>query len=152
MADKKIVMDIQEVKKYLPHRYPFLFVDRVLEIRENGLTAVKNVSGNEAFFQGHFPEYPVMPGVLQIEALAQASALFVIYKYKLQNKPVYFMSLDKVKFRSQVIPGDVLTLEIELQRFGGKVARVFGRGLVGDTVALEAHMLAMIDLDSGISE
>ena len=118
-----------------------------MEIKESGLVAIKNVTGNEAFFQGHFPEYPVMPGVLQIEALAQAGALFVIYKYELKNKPVYFMSLDKVRFRSQVVPGDVLTLDIELLRFGGKVARVYGKGLVGDTVALEATMIAMIDLD-----
>lgn len=152
MEEKKYVMDTEEVKKYLPHRYPFLFVDRVLKIRENSLTAVKNVSGNEAFFQGHFPDYPVMPGVLQIEALAQAGALLVIYQHKLQNKPVYFMALDKVRFRSQVIPGDVLTLEVELQRFGGKVARVYGKGLVGDTVALEANMIAMIDLDSETSD
>ena len=152
MEEKKYVMDTEEVKKYLPHRYPFLFVDRVLEIRENCLTAVKNVSGNEAFFQGHFPDYPVMPGVLQIEALAQAGALLVIYQYKLQNKPVYFMALDKVRFRSQVVPGDVLTIEVELQRFGGKVARVYGKGLVGDTVALEANMIAMIDLDPETSD
>jgi len=152
MEEKKYVMDTEEVKKYLPHRYPFLFLDRVLEIRENGLTAVKNVSGNEAFFQGHFPDYPVMPGVLQIEALAQAGALLVIYQYKLQNKPVYFMALDKVRFRSQVVPGDVLTIEVELQRFGGKVARVYGKGLVGDTVALEANMIAMIDLDLETSD
>jgi len=152
MEEKKYAMDTEEVKKYLPHRYPFLFVDRVLEIRENGLTAVKNVSGNEAFFQGHFPDYPVMPGVLQIEALAQAAALFVIYQYKLQNKPVYFMALDKVRFRSQVVPGDVLTIEVELQRFGGKVARVYGKGLVNDTVALEANMIAMIGLDPETSD
>jgi 3-hydroxyacyl-[acyl-carrier-protein] dehydratase len=152
MEEKKYAMDTEEVKKYLPHRYPFLFVDRVLEIRETGLTAFKNISGNEAFFQGHFPDYPVMPGVLQIEALAQAGALFVIYKYKLQNKPVYFMALDKVRFRSQVVPGDVLTIEVELQRFGGKVARVYGKGLVGDTVALEANMIAMIDQDPETSD
>ena len=147
MGEKKYAMEIEEIKRYLPHRYPFLFVDRVLEIKENGLVAIKNVTGNEAFFQGHFPDHPVMPGVLQIEAIAQASALYVIYKYELKNKPVYFMGLDKVRFRSQVLPGDVLTLDIELLRFGGKVARVYGKALVGDTVALEATMIAMIDLD-----
>jgi len=139
---EKSTMDI---KKFLPHRYPFLFLDRVADMRENGLTAIKNVTGNENFFQGHFPGYPVMPGVLQIEALAQASALFVIYKFKLKNKPVYFMALNNVKFRSQVFPGDTLRLEIELQRFGGRVARVRGKAYVEDQIALEAEMVAMIE-------
>jgi len=142
---EKSTLDIEEIKKYLPHRYPFLFLDRVIDIRENGLTAVKNVTGNENFFQGHFPGYPVMPGVLQIEALAQASALFVIYRYKLKNKPVYFMALDRVKFRNQVVPGDTLRLEIELLRFGGRVARVSGKAYVEDKIALEAEMVAMIE-------
>jgi beta-hydroxyacyl-ACP dehydratase FabZ len=146
MEQKKYVMDYEEIKTYLPHRYPFLFVDRVIEIRENGLLALKNVTGNEAFFQGHFPQHAVMPGVLQIEALAQASALFVIKKYKLENKPVYFMGIDKVRFRAQVVPGDTLELDVELLRFGGKVAKVHGKGSVNGKVALEADMVAMIDI------
>jgi 3-hydroxyacyl-[acyl-carrier-protein] dehydratase len=148
MGEKNYAMDIEDVKKLIPHRYPFLFVDRVIEIRESGLLAIKNVTGNEAFFQGHFPDYPVMPGVLQIEALAQSGAIFVIHKFNLRNKPVYFMSIDKVRFRSQVVPGDTLKLEIELLRFGGKVAKVRGKGSVEDTVALEADMVAMIDTDT----
>lgn len=147
MPESKKTMSIEEIKKYLPHRYPFLFLDRVTEIRESGLTATKCVTGNEHFFTGHFPGYPVMPGVLQLEALAQASALFVIYNYNLGNRPVYFMSIDKVKFRNQVVPGDVLRIEVELTRFGGKVARVSGRGFVEDKMALEAEMVAMIDLN-----
>jgi 3-hydroxyacyl-[acyl-carrier-protein] dehydratase len=143
MSEK--VMEIEEIKKYIPHRYPFLFVDRVIDIQENGLTAIKNVTGNEYFFQGHFPDYPVMPGVLQLEALAQASALFVIQKYNLVNKPVYFMAIDKVKFRAQVVPGDTLTLEVEVLRWGGKIAKCGGRALVGDTVSVEAEMTAMIE-------
>jgi 3-hydroxyacyl-[acyl-carrier-protein] dehydratase len=111
------------------------------------MTAVKNVTGNEDYFAGHFPGYPVMPGVLQVEALAQTSALFVIYKYNLKNKPVYFMSIDKVKFRSRVVPGDTLVLEIHLERFGGKIARVSGKGYVGDKLAIEAEMVAMIDIE-----
>jgi 3-hydroxyacyl-[acyl-carrier-protein] dehydratase len=139
------IMDLEEIKKNIPHRYPFLFLDRVIDIRENGLTAIKNVTGNEYFFQGHFPGYPVMPGVLQLEAIAQASALCVIHKYNLKNKPVYFMAIDKVKFRAQVVPGDVLTLEVEIVRWGGKVAKCHGRVLVGDKVSVEADMTAMID-------
>jgi beta-hydroxyacyl-ACP dehydratase FabZ len=138
-------MNIEEIKKYIPHRYPFLFLDKVVKIMDDGLIAVKNLTGNEGFFSGHFPSYPVMPGVLQIEALAQASALFVIYKYDLGNKPVFFMSIDKVKFRCQVFPGDTLTIEVRLVRFGGKIAKVSGKGFVGDKLAIEAEMVAMID-------
>ena len=141
-------MNIEEIKKYIPHRYPFLFIDRVIKITDEGLVAVKNVTGNEDFFCGHFPGYPVMPGVLQLEALAQASALFVIYKYDLGNKPVFFMSIDKVKFRSQVFPGDTLKLEVHLERFGGKIAKVSGKGFVGDKLAFEAEMVAMTDTGS----
>lgn len=148
MADKMtIAMSIEEIKKYIPHRYPFLFLDRVVEIREKGLTAIKCVTGNENFFQGHFPDYPVMPGVLQIEALAQASALFIVYKYKLPKRPMYFMSIDRVKFRGQVVPGDTLMIVIEEQRFGGRVARARGKGYVGDKVVIEADMIAMIDIE-----
>ena len=148
MAQEKETLDLSQIKEMIPHRYPFLFVDKVIEIRENSLFGVKNVTSNEAFFQGHFPDYPVMPGVLQIEALAQASALLVIHKYKLTNKPVYFMSIDKVKFRSQVLPGDVLHLKVELLRFGGKISKCKGRTLVDGKVTAEAEMTAMIDYSS----
>ena len=145
MSEDLKQLDLSQIKRMIPHRYPFLFVDRVVEIRENGLTGIKNVSANEAYFQGHFPDYPVMPGVLQIEALAQASALLVLHKYKLENKPLYFMSIDKVKFRSQVVPGDVLHLEVEMLRFGGKISKCKGRALVNGKVSAEAEMTAMID-------
>jgi 3-hydroxyacyl-[acyl-carrier-protein] dehydratase len=145
MAEADGTLSYEEIKKYIPHRYPFLFLDKVIEIKEKGIVAIKNVTGNEGFFAGHFPQYPVMPGVLQVEALAQAAALFVIYKYDLKNKPVYFMSIDKVKFRNQVIPGDILRLEIELERFGGRVAKVKGKGYVEEKMALEAEMVAMIE-------
>jgi 3-hydroxyacyl-[acyl-carrier-protein] dehydratase len=145
MPEAEGTMSIEEIKNYIPHRYPFLFIDKVTKIDDDGLTAFKNVTGNEEFFAGHFPGYPVMPGVLQIEALAQASALFVIYKHELRNKPVFFMSIDKVKFRCQVVPGDTLRLEVHLERFGGKIAKVKGKGFVGDKLAIEAEMVAMID-------
>jgi 3-hydroxyacyl-[acyl-carrier-protein] dehydratase len=147
MASEKKTMDIEEIKKLLPHRYPFLFLDRVVDIRDKALTAIKNVTGNEAYFQGHFPDYPVMPGVLQIEALAQASALCVIYHYNLRHKPIFFMAIDKVKFRSQVVPGDTITIEAEILRFGGKIARCRGRALVGENLVVEAEMTAMMDPD-----
>jgi len=146
MVGSKTVMNIEDIKKYIPHRYPFLFLDKIIEIKDNGLVAIKNVTGNEQFFQGHFPGNPVMPGVLQIEALAQAAALFVVKKYQLKNNPMYFMSIDKVRFRNMVLPGDTLRIEVELIRFGGKIARVKGRGLIGENIALEAEMVAMIEL------
>ena len=146
MEEKKKYMDINEIKNYIPHRYPFLFVDKVIDIKENGIVAIKNLTGNEYFFQGHFPDYPVMPGVIQIEAMAQTAALFVIYKYNLKNKPVYFMALDKVKFRNQVVPGDTFRMEVEVLRFGGKVARCKGVGYVDDKLIVEAEMVAMIDM------
>jgi beta-hydroxyacyl-ACP dehydratase FabZ len=145
MDDSDAVMTIEDIKKYIPHRYPFLFLDKVIEMREDGLTAIKNVTGNENYFAGHFPGLPVMPGVLQLEALAQAGALFVIHKYNLQSRPVYFMAIDKVKFRNQVVPGDTLRIEATLVRFGGKVARVTGKGFVKDKLAIEAEMIAMIE-------
>jgi 3-hydroxyacyl-[acyl-carrier-protein] dehydratase len=147
MPDEKVQLDLAQIKRLIPHRYPFLFVDKVIEIRENSLTGIKNITQNEWFFQGHFPDYPVMPGVLQIEALAQASALLVIHKYELQNKPLYFLSMDKVKFRSQVVPGDVLYLEVEFMRFGGKISKCKGKALVNGKVSAEAEMTAMIDYD-----
>ncbi len=143
MPESDGTINIEEIKKYLPHRYPFLFLDKITEMKENGLVAIKNVTGNEEFFLGHFPEYPVMPGVLQIEALAQAACFYVIYKYKLKSQPVYFISLDKVKFRGQVLPGDTLRLEIEINRFGGRIARIKGRGYVNDKVVVEAEMAAI---------
>ena len=143
MSEKDGTMNIEEIKKYLPHRYPFLFLDRVIQIKDNALVAIKNLTGNEGFFQGHFPDYPVMPGVIQIEAMAQAACLFVIYKYKLQSEPVFFISIDKVKFRGQVVPGDTLRIEIEITRFGGRIARVKGKSYVGDKLVVEAEMVAM---------
>jgi 3-hydroxyacyl-[acyl-carrier-protein] dehydratase len=145
MSEMSKTMTIEEIKELLPHRYPFLFIDRVIDITNEKLIAIKNVTGNENYFQGHFPNYPVMPGVLALEALAQVAALFVIIKHKLKNKPIYFMSIDKVKFRGQVFPGDTLTLETEIIRFGGKIARCKGRGLVGNKLVIEAEMVAMLD-------
>jgi 3-hydroxyacyl-[acyl-carrier-protein] dehydratase len=145
MAESQGSLSIEQIKEYLPHRFPFLFLDRVTEIRKDGLTAIKNVTGNEGFFQGHFPGYPVMPGVLQLEACAQAAALFVMKTYELGNRPVYFMSIDKVKFRNPVVPGDTLRIEVQLDRFGGKVAKVKGRGFIEEKLAIECEMVAMIE-------
>ena len=144
MAEEQKQIDIAQIKKMIPHRYPFLFVDKVTDIRENSLTGIKNVTCNETFFQGHFPDYPVMPGVLQIEALAQASALLVIHKHKLENKPVYFMSIDKAKFRKPVVPGDQLRFELVPLRKGSRVWKMAGKAFVVKELVAEAELTAAV--------
>jgi UDP-3-O-[3-hydroxymyristoyl] N-acetylglucosamine deacetylase/3-hydroxyacyl-[acyl-carrier-protein] dehydratase len=113
-------MNIRQIIDLIPHRYPFLLIDRVLEISETGLVAIKNVSINEPYFQGHFPGRPVMPGVLQIEAMAQAAGIFMLHRANLAGKLALFMSCDRVKFRRIVEPGDQLRIEIQLRKHRGE--------------------------------
>ena len=128
------MLDVNEIKKIIPHRYPFLLIDRVTELEE-GVRAVgiKNVSVNEPFFQGHFPQEPVMPGVLQVEALAQLGAVALLSKEEFKGKTAYFAGIDKVKFRQKVVPGDTLRLEVEIVKMrrnmgiGKAVATVDGK-------------------------
>jgi len=138
-------MDIQEVMKHLPHRYPFLLVDRVLELVPNErIVAIKNVTINEPFFVGHFPHAPVMPGVLIIEAMAQAAA---ILSFKSQNLVpdeklmVLFAGIDRVRFKRPVTPGDTLTFEMKFKRQMRSMWIYEGRALVGDEVAVEIEQL-----------
>ena len=108
-------MNIEEIKKILPHRYPFLLVDRVLEVDAESIKAYKNVTANEEFFNGHFPGQPIMPGVLQVEALAQAGAIMLMSQAEdPENTLMVFTGINKCKFRKQVVPGDQLMLEVEL--------------------------------------
>jgi UDP-3-O-[3-hydroxymyristoyl] N-acetylglucosamine deacetylase / 3-hydroxyacyl-[acyl-carrier-protein] dehydratase len=137
---------IDEIMRVLPHRYPFLLVDRILEVEEHRkIVGIKNVTINEPFFQGHFPGHPIMPGVLIIEAMAQVGGLLLLGLYEEpQTKVVYFMSLDNVKFRKPVKPGDQLRLELEVVQIRGAVCRMRGVARVdGETVA-EADMAAMV--------
>jgi UDP-3-O-[3-hydroxymyristoyl] N-acetylglucosamine deacetylase/3-hydroxyacyl-[acyl-carrier-protein] dehydratase len=113
-------LDVRQIINLIPHRYPFLLVDRVLTINEAGLVAIKNVSINEPYFQGHFPDRPVMPGVLQIETMAQAAGIFMLHRANLAGKLALFMSCDRVKFRRMVEPGDQLYIEIQLRRHRGE--------------------------------
>ena len=138
--------DINAIKKILPHRPPFLLVDKVLEMSENNITAVKNVSLNEPFFVGHFPDEPIMPGVLQVEAMAQVGGIFVLNQVddpKLYS--TYFLKINDVRFRSKVVPGDVLVFTIELT---GPIKRgicsMFGKAYVGDKVVMEGNLIAQI--------
>lgn len=135
-------MDIEEIKSILPHRPPFLFVDEVIEISEKRIIAKKNVRGDEYFFKGHFPDEPIMPGVLMIEAIAQAGGVMLLRKYK-KAIPL-FMAIENAKFRKIVKPGDTLILEVELIQERGRVVKIGGRARVNDDLACEATILAGI--------
>jgi 3-hydroxyacyl-[acyl-carrier-protein] dehydratase len=140
------VLDIRAIERILPHRYPFLLVDRVDEIGADRLVARKLVTRNEPHFEGHFPGHPVMPGVLIIEALAQAGALLAAHAvgFNPETHVIYFMSIDKAKFRKPVIPGDVLTLEVVPLRKGGAIWKLRGEAKVGDVLVAEAELMATI--------
>lgn len=139
--------DILAIKRMIPHRYPFLLIDRVVNI-DRGASAVgiKNVTVNEPYFDGHFPVRPVMPGVLIVEAMAQTAAVLVVATLALDDDDslVYFMSIESAKFRHTVSPGDRLELHIEIVRGRGKVWKFRGAGRVDDTLAAEAEFTAMI--------
>ncbi|MER2563170.1 MAG: 3-hydroxyacyl-ACP dehydratase FabZ [Myxococcaceae bacterium] len=141
------MMDITEIRKLLPHRYPFLLVDRVVEIEpEKKLVGFKNVTANEEFFNGHFPGHPVMPGVLILEALAQACALLAYKSAAMDPKDyvVYLMSIDGAKFRKPVVPGDRLTLTAEVIRHKASVWKQRGVATVDGQVVAEAEFLATV--------
>ena len=139
-----VLMDVNKIKQLLPHRYPFLLVDKVIDIQDNYLVGVKNVTANEPFFQGHFPEEPVMPGVLLVEAMAQAGGIFVLRN--LEGKySTYFMKIDNVKFRKKVVPGDTIVFKVILTspiRRG--IAEMRGLCYVGDTIVAEGDYMAQI--------
>jgi UDP-3-O-[3-hydroxymyristoyl] N-acetylglucosamine deacetylase/3-hydroxyacyl-[acyl-carrier-protein] dehydratase len=140
------VIEIDEIMRILPHRYPFLLVDRILELEDKKrVVGIKNVTINEPFFQGHFPGHPVMPGVLIIEAMAQVGGMLLLGMVDdPESKVVYFMSLDNVKFRRPVKPGDQLRCELEMLQIRGKVCRMKGVATVDGEVAAEAEMAAMV--------
>ncbi|RKD23097.1 3-hydroxyacyl-[acyl-carrier-protein] dehydratase FabZ [Ammoniphilus oxalaticus] len=139
------MLNIEQIKEIIPHRYPFLLVDRVLEL-EPGKRAVgiKNVSANEPFFQGHFPEYAVMPGVLIIEALAQVGAVAALSLEENKGKIAFFAGIDKVRFREQVRPGDTLTLEIEMSAMRRGIGRGKAVARIGEKVAAEGELMFAI--------
>jgi beta-hydroxyacyl-ACP dehydratase FabZ len=139
-------MDAVAIQAILPHRYPFLLVDRVDSLTEDKILARKMVTLNEPFFQGHFPGNPIMPGVLIIEALAQAGALLAAPQvgFDPTRQAIYFMAIDKVKFRRPVVPGDALILEVVPLRKGGSVWKMRGVARVGDAIAAEAEFIAAI--------
>ena len=140
-------IDINEILARIPHRIPFLLVDRCEEFVANqSIVGIKCVSVNEPFFQGHFPGYPVMPGVLIVEAMAQTSAVLMSKSLEIDpaGKAIFFMSLDNCRFRAPVRPGDVLRLAVEVTRARGDIFKFKGRALVDDKLAAEAEFAAMV--------
>jgi beta-hydroxyacyl-ACP dehydratase FabZ len=142
MAD----ISVHDLLRLLPHRYPMLLVDRVLECDDKKrIVAIKNVSFNEPFFTGHFPDQPIMPGVLQIEAMAQTGGLLMMrITGSLGRRLPVFMGIDKARFRRMVLPGDQLRLEVDLLALRGPVARFSGKSFVGDALASEAELTCML--------
>ncbi|MDR3739527.1 MAG: 3-hydroxyacyl-ACP dehydratase FabZ [Terracidiphilus sp.] len=141
-----MTFDIQEIMAYLPHRYPFLLIDRIVEFdRAKRVVALKNVTINEPYFQGHFPGAPIMPGVLVIEAMAQAGAMIMLSEMPdRQNKLAVFTGIDGAKFRSQVVPGDQLRIEVDVLNFRSRFGKMAGKAYIGDKLACEATLTCMI--------
>ena len=147
--------DIQLIQRIIPHRYPFLLVDKVVEIDDlKSAKGIKNVTFNEQYFQGHFPGVPITPGVLIIEALAQTAAVMVGVSLDLADKNllIYFMGIDNCKFRRKVVPGDTLELGVEVMRgkIGSKVWKFSGTASVAGEIAAEVEFTAMMDLPPGV--
>ncbi len=139
------MMDIKEIMSILPHRHPFLLIDRVLEMEEGKkCVALKNVTMNEPFFQGHFPQEPVMPGVLIIEALAQTGAVAMLSMEEFKGKIAFFGGIDKAKFRGKVVPGDTLRLEVEMIKIKRNAGIGKGVAYVGDKKVAEGELTFMI--------
>lgn len=140
------MLDSQEIQQILPHRYPFLLVDRIIEMEE-GIRAVgiKNVTINEEFFNGHFPDYPVMPGVLIVEALAQVGGVAMLAKEENKGKLALFAGIDKCRFKRQVKPGDQLRLEVEILRLKGSIGKGKGVATVDGELVCEAELMFAIN-------
>lgn len=143
---KPPVFDINEIMRMLPHRSPFLLIDKILEISDSHVVGLKNVTMNEPFFQGHFPKEPVMPGVLQVESMAQAAGILVLATVPdPENYSTYFIKIDKVKFKKKVVPGDTLIFKIELlEPIRRGIVHMQGYGYVGDSVVVEAELMAQV--------
>ena len=139
-----VALDINEVMKFLPHRYPFLLVDRVLTMDDKKIVALKNVTINEPYFQGHFPGHPIMPGVLQLEAMAQVGGLLMMQQMKESRQIAYFMAADAVKWRKPVMPGDSLLIEVDLMKSRGKICKAKGVCRVAGEVVSEAEVTFML--------
>lgn len=141
-----IIMDSRAIQEILPHRYPFLLVDKIIELEPRvRIVGIKQVTINEHFFQGHFPDAPVMPGVLQIEALAQVGAILALREFEDRDSKIpFFSGIDNAKFRRPVVPGDTLTLEVTALRIGSKVQKMRGEAKVDGQITAEAEIMCVI--------
>jgi UDP-3-O-[3-hydroxymyristoyl] N-acetylglucosamine deacetylase/3-hydroxyacyl-[acyl-carrier-protein] dehydratase len=137
-------LNINQLMKILPHRYPFLMVDRVTRIDGNKITALKNVTANEPYFQGHFQGHPIMPGVLQLEAIAQVAGILMLKQAENFGKLAYFMSAESVKWRRPVRPGDTIVIDVELTKARGKIGKARGVCLVNNEPVSEADVTFML--------
>jgi beta-hydroxyacyl-ACP dehydratase FabZ len=134
------ILGISDIMAIIPHRYPILLIDKaVITEPEKKITGYKSVSGNEPFFQGHFPGWPIMPGVLIVEAMAQSACVLLLIKPELRNKLAFFMGIDGVKFRKPVVPGDQLEMRVEILRSGGRIGKARGEAFVNNEKTTEAE-------------
>lgn len=150
---ESMAKDILEIMRILPHRYPFLMVDQIVELTSDKVVGLKNVSINEPFFQGHFPGNPVMPGVMIVEALAQAGGILAFSLLaEPKNNSVFLMGLDKVRFRKPVRPGDQLVLKLQVLKQRGPIFKMKGEALVDEQLVAEAELMATIDSTRSTAE
>ena len=139
------ILEINEIRRILPHRYPMLLVDRVIELEVERIVGIKNVTTNEPFFQGHFPDFPVMPGVLIVEAMAQTAGILVLHSIPDRaSKLVLLVSIETAKFRRPVLPGDQLRIEMSVIKRKATVAKMAGRATVNGTVVAEAEVMCKL--------
>ena len=140
------ILDVNQIRQILPHRYPFLLVDRIIEMDDTHIVGIKNVTANEPFFQGHFPEFPVMPGVLIVEAMAQTAGVQVLSGIPDRaNKLVFLVSVDAARFRKPVVPGDQLRIEMRVTRRKGTVAKMAGTVTVDGVLVAEAEVMCKLE-------
>ena len=140
------ILDINEIRKILPHRYPFLLVDRIVELGEERIVGIKNVTVNEPFFTGHFPKFPVMPGVLIVEAMAQTAGVLVLASIPdRDSKLVFLVAIENARFRKPVVPGDTLRIEMSVIKRRSNVAKMAGRATVDGAVVAEAEVMCKLE-------